>query len=242
MLIDNDLSALEWRVGAELSRDPVMIQEIEAGIDMHTDNAIKLFGDAKFRQEAKVVSFRSLYGGGAFAFHMDYRMPQLGQKRWNAIVEGFNDKYKGLINWQNKNFQEVCRTGSLKAFSGREYIYNKYRNKDGSWSYSRPQVCNYIVQGTATADVMPLCMLVAHRRLAKGGYFEKGVKFINQVHDSIILDAPDELCEEVAKIIIGIFRDIPKLVYNYWGYNWITPMDGESKIGYTWSDMKKLKI
>ena len=59
MILDADLSALEWRVGAELSRDPVMIQEIVDGIDMHTNNAIALFGDAKFRQEAKVVSFRA---------------------------------------------------------------------------------------------------------------------------------------------------------------------------------------
>lgn len=58
MLLDCDLSALEWRVGAELSRDPVMIQEIIDGVDMHTNNAINLFGDVKFRQEAKVVSFR----------------------------------------------------------------------------------------------------------------------------------------------------------------------------------------
>ena len=36
-----------------------MIQEIVDGIDMHTNNAINLFGDAKFRQEAKVVSFRA---------------------------------------------------------------------------------------------------------------------------------------------------------------------------------------
>jgi len=60
MLMDADLSSLEWRVGAELSRDLIMIKEIVDGIDMHSDNAVKLFGDISFRQEAKVVSFRSL--------------------------------------------------------------------------------------------------------------------------------------------------------------------------------------
>ena len=59
MLLDVDLSSLEWRVGAELSRDPVMIQEIIDGVDMHTNNAQTLFGDIKYRQEAKVVSFRA---------------------------------------------------------------------------------------------------------------------------------------------------------------------------------------
>jgi len=242
VLLDCDLSALEWRVGAELSRDPVMIQEIVDGIDMHTDNASKLFGAIKFRQEAKVVSFRSLYGGSAFAFHMDYRMPSLGLKRWEAIAEEFNDKYRGLIKWQNANYKLVTQQGFLKTFTNREYVFTKFRNKDGSWGYSRPMVCNYPVQGIATADVMPLCMVVIFRRLRKGGYFEKGVKFINQVHDSIILDVPNYLIEEVASICLNVFRSIPELVSSYFDYEWITPMDGECKAGYNWSNMTKLKI
>lgn len=62
MIIDCDLAALEWRVGAELSRDSTMIEEIISGVDIHTANALAIFGDAKYRQESKVVSFRSLGG------------------------------------------------------------------------------------------------------------------------------------------------------------------------------------
>jgi len=237
------LSALEWRVGAELSRDLIMIQEIVDGIDMHTNNAINLFGDAKFRQEAKIISFRFLYSGSAYGFHLDYRMPRLGLKRWLAIEEEFYDKYQGLGKWQNANYREVCSTGLLKSFTGREYVFNKYVDKEGAWGYSRPQVSNYMVQGTATADIMPLCMVVIFRRLRAQGYFETpSVKFINQVHDSIILDMPERLIEEVATICIGVFREIPALVQNYWGYNWITPMNGEAKAGLTWDKMEKLKI
>lgn len=242
MLLDCDLSALEWRCGAQLSQDKNMIQEIVDGIDMHSNNAINLFGDVKFRQEAKVISFRSLYGGSAYAFYMDYRMPSFPLKKWEAIVEQFNQHYAGLIAWQDKNFLTVCKQGFLKSFTGREYIFHKYQNKDGSWLYSRPQVCNYVVQGTATADIMPLCMLVIFRRLESKGYFEKGVKFINQVHDSIILDSPNKYVEEVADLAINVFREIPKLVKHYWNYDWIVPMNGEAKIGTNWGEMEKLKI
>ena len=242
MLLDCDLSSLEWRVGSELSRDPVMIQEILDGVDMHTNNAINLFGDAKYRQEAKVVSFRALYGGSAFAFHMDYRMPNLGLKRRETIMEEFYDKYKRLGQWQNANYREVCNKGLLKSFTGREYVFQKYQDKDGAWGYSKPQVCNYPVQGCATADIMPLCMLVIFRRLRDREYFTQGVKLINQVHDSLILDMPEKLIEEVAQICINVFREIPKLVYNYWGYEWVTPMNGECKFGTNWSEMEKLKL
>lgn len=50
----------DWRVAAELCRDDTMIQEIVDKVDIHTANAIAIFGDAKYRQEAKTVSFRSL--------------------------------------------------------------------------------------------------------------------------------------------------------------------------------------
>jgi len=72
-------------------------------------------------------------------------MPSLGLKKWERIVEEFNEKYKDLIKWQNNNFREVINNGYLKTFTGREYIFTKYKQKDGSWAYSRPAVCNYPV-------------------------------------------------------------------------------------------------
>lgn len=60
-LIGNaDLSQLEWRVAAYLSQDPVAIQEILSGVDYHLDNALKFFGDAKYRTDAKIFGFRLL--------------------------------------------------------------------------------------------------------------------------------------------------------------------------------------
>ena len=60
LIVNGDLSALEWCVGAQLSGDEVMIQEIANGTDIHTANSIAIFGSEEFRQESKVVSFRSL--------------------------------------------------------------------------------------------------------------------------------------------------------------------------------------
>jgi len=85
-------------------------------------------------------------------------------------------------------------------------------------------------------------MLVISRRLRAADLFNQGVKLINQVHDSIILDVPNHLIDKVAEIIINVFRSIPELVSNYFDYDWIVPMDGEIKVGYNWSNMTKLKI
>ena len=60
LILNGDLSALEWCVGAQLSGDKVMIEEIENDVDIHTANSIAIFGSEAFRQESKTISFRSL--------------------------------------------------------------------------------------------------------------------------------------------------------------------------------------
>lgn len=237
MIIDADLSALEWRVAAELCRDPVMIQEIKDDIDIHTANAIQIFGDEKYRQEAKTVSFRSLYGGSAYAFHADPRMPKLGLQKWEEIAEQFYTKYRILKRWQDANYRLVCKQGWYSTFTGRRYIFKK-ENKNGSSEYPRPSVCNFCVQGTATGDIVPLvlCNLMP---ILKAKSPE--ILLINQVHDSIVIDCPDKYVDFVCDQSLKAFRSIPEFVKNHYGYDWIVPMNGECKYGPNWSEMVKYK-
>lgn len=67
------------------------------------------------------------------------------------------------------------------------------------------------------------------------------IKLINQVHDSIVIDCPDQYVKEVCQICIDMFRAIPNLVKKHYGYDWITPMNGECKYGPSWGEMEKYK-
>jgi DNA polymerase-1 len=240
MIVDADLSGLEWRVGAELSRDPVMIAEIVAGEDIHMNNSRTIFNDEEHRQISKTISFRSLYGGTAAGFFYDRNMPSFSMKRWIEIMEAFCAKYSRLIKWQNENYALVRNQGWLQTFTGRIYVFEKSSQFDGSLDYSRPAVCNYPVQGTATADIVPLVMCQIKNRLQKEKMYD--IKIINQVHDSIVFDTPKKDVDKLAKICYYYFRTIPESVFKYWGYEWITPMDGEVKVGNDWSNMQKVKF
>lgn len=236
MIIDSDLSAIEWRTAAELSKDIVMISEIVNGLDPHLQNAIDYFGDASFRQTAKVFGFRMIYGGSAYAFHMDANMPKLGLPRWEEIVEAFYLKYKGLHRWQEDNYKFVCTHGYYTTFTGRHYKFNKVKRKDGTLEYSWPSVCNYACQGTATADVVSL-VLIKLMKIYKD--VSPDIKLINQVHDSIVIDAPSRYLEVIAENALSTFEAIPQLIKDHYGYDWETPMGGEVSFGENWSDMKK---
>lgn len=208
---------------------------------MHMDNARKFFNreDDETRTLCKVLSFRILYGGSPYAFHMDYKMPRLGLKRWEEIVEQFYAKYSGLKRWQDNNYKLVCKQGFLVNPTGRILTFHKHKEKGGILNYSKPEVANYCVQSLATADIVPLAMIVAYRRLQKEELYD--VKIINQVHDSIILDAPKKDVDKACSIVIQVFRDIPKLVEAYFGFNYNVPMDGDAKYGNNWNEMVKWK-
>lgn len=241
MLIDCDLSSLEVRVAAFLSQDPMLIYELNSGLDMHQYNAETFFGkgDDDTRTLAKIFSFRIIYGGSAYAFHMDYKMPKLGLKRWEEIVENFYDKYSGLKKWQDANVKQVYKTGCLVNPTGRILTFHKHQEKDGSLKYSRPEICNYPVQSLATADIVPLAMVVISRRLQKEKLYD--VKMINQVHDSIIFDAPKRDIDKTCEITLGVFKELPQLIKRYFGFTYNVDMKGEAKYGLNWNEMVKWK-
>ena len=167
-------------------------------------------------------------------------MPSFPRSRWEEIVEAFYDKYRILKKWQDDNYTLVCKQGFLQTFTGRKYVFNKVTKWDGSVIYNKPDVCNYPVQGTATADIMPLTMLVIRNKLLKERLFD--VKIINQVHDSIILDAPKKDVYKASEICYNIFQDLPRIISRYWDYPWTTPMTGDVKYGTSWGKMEKVSF
>lgn len=237
-LLSADLSQIEWRCGAFQSQDKVMCEEIRSGFDPHTDNAIKLFKvketDSNFdeiRTIAKIVSFRLLYGGSAYGFYMDAKMPSYSLKFWEEVVEAFYDKYEGLAQWQKDNFSKVYQNkGLLPSITGR--IYEFHMGKSG---YRRPQVCNFPVQGFATADIMPLAMCIIAKQMKKHNFKSK---MILQVHDEIVFDVIASEAKALARLCIDVFEALPKYIENYWGFKFNLPLTGDIDVGLNYCNME----
>ena len=241
MLLDCDGSQLEIRVAAALSKDPVLCKEISDGLDLHTDNAKRFFGktDDATRTTCKVLIFRALYGGSAYSFFMDKKMPNYSIKKWESILEEFYKKYAVLKEWQDSMYREVCKKGEYQTFTGRIFKFKPEKQKDGSQQYSWQQSCNYAVQSVATGDIIPLVMWQIWTAIKKQGLVD--VRIINQVHDSIVIDLPKKDIDQVAQICYSKFEQIPQSVKSYWGYDWQIPMKSDCKIGTNWKDMVDYK-
>lgn len=232
MLIQCDASALEIRVAAYLSQDPVLIQEIKDGVDMHTDNQQR-FG-LPSRLIAKVLNFRILYGGNEFSFANDPEFIPISKSKeyWKGVIDEYYKKYKGIAKWHEALIREAVNTGKVVSPTGREYIFPKYEGK-----IKDTQVKNYTVQGTG-ADIMMLARVSFYNRLKKLNY--QNALLVNTVHDSIVLDV-DENTVDVQKIISTmheVFDDLPANFKKLFGVEWNVPMSCETMIGTNWEEME----
>lgn len=240
-IVNLDLAQIEFRIAAELSRDPVMLKEIKDGLDTHADNAIRFFDAGKYakdsdefkklRTAAKIFTFRLLYGGGANGFFRDGSMPRFSLKKWQSIVEAYYEKYKGLRVWQKENVDKTYEQGYLRNPSGRilRFVPSLYR---GVMQYDEADIYNYPVQ-SASSDVMYLAMAVLRRRFRDNKFKSQ---FVLQVHDSLVIDSYPEEVDKICDLAIKTFRELPNLCKRYWGWDMDVPLDGDCEVGLTYGD------
>jgi DNA polymerase I-like protein with 3'-5' exonuclease and polymerase domains len=234
-----DLSQLEWRVAAWLAQDSVAMQEIIDGVDCHSDNAIKFFGDIKYRQDAKIMTFRLLYGGSAYAFWKDPKMPDFSKTRWNEIVRSYEMKYRGITGWQERNIQKVSmQRGKLHDPMGRIYTipqepHKKYPN---TMVYKDTCIKNYPVQGCATGNIVPLAMNMMDAEMLKAPEKFMSTDWMGQVHDSMIFDTIPGEVKLTAFTGIKVFEQLPDVISNLWQVDFNLPMTGEATWGKNYGD------
>jgi DNA polymerase I len=231
MLIQCDASALEIRVAAYLSQDPVLIQEIKDGVDMHTDNQQR-FG-LPSRLIAKILNFRILYGGNEFSFANDPEFIPISKSKeyWKGVIDEYYKKYKGIAKWHEALIREAVNTGKVVSPTGREYIFPKYEGK-----IKDTQVKNYTVQGTG-ADIMMLARVSFYNRLKKLNY--KNALLVNTVHDSIVMDVDSSVdVDKIVSTMHEVFDDLPANFKKLFGVEFNVPMACEVQIGSNWQDME----
>jgi len=248
MLLDVDLSQIEWRVEACLTDDRVMIEEIRNNVDQHAAAAKDLMGlkyigkqdpeSKKNRDDAKVFNFRAIYANpktAAFAYFKDPRMPSFSKKKWQQILDGFFAKYHGMASKHDEWVNTVYRTGQLVGPTGRIWKFEKEIVR-GVEDYSVTKIRNYPVQGTA-GDIIKLAMVYIAKALRRN---YPNAKLVMTVHDSLVIDAPECDIEGCARLSIDIFNKIPELVFKHYGWKMPVPITGEADAGPSWAEMRQI--
>ena len=225
-LVEIDYSQLEFRVAGILASDEKVKQEVESGFDVHSYTAKVLSdnGEITDRGAAKASTFRPLYGGTQ------------GTPAQQVYFKEFFGKYQGIFKWHDKLQNEAISTKVVTTATGRQFSFpDCERNRSGNANF-KTQIVNYPVQSVATAEIVPLGVILLFNKLK-----EKGLQsvVINTVHDSVLIDThPDEIdlvkeigpqclldAQEEAKKRFGLPDYIPLEVEMSHGNNWMDQQD-----------------
>lgn len=266
MLIEVDYSQMEVACLAAASRDPTLIEEVAAGVDMHTKNAARWRKCAeadvtkKDRKTAKIMTFQLSYGAGAKRIAQDFGLP-LAETQ--AFIDSFTDKYSGVAEWWeacnttvNRDLQPhaifmepdpeyrsnmVLPYGKRYTFIGQ---YKKQRYKGDALVSVGPQyIKNYPIQGLA-ADILKMAQASLWR--SRGELLRRGVVPSIQIHDSLYFRAKEEVdLAELLKLLKHHMLDYPvQRINELAGMEWwpeALPLRIDMKIGQRWSNMREYK-
>lgn len=243
MIVNADVRGLEIVVAAELSGDKVLKQEIIDKVDIHERNrdSFKLGEGKPGRLVAKVLSFRIIYGGGAYSFahDPDFMPTSKSVKYWESVIEAFYTKYQGLKTWHDKIIQQAISTGRLEIPSGRFFPFAPVVNKwNGGMDWPITQIKNYGVQGLG-ADLVMLARLEARKRLREWG---GECQLISTIHDSIVADCPERNVQDVGRILFEAIERVPELCRVIFGYDFSLPLTSEIQYGKNKKQMEDLLL
>lgn len=237
MLINLDAKSLEWVTAVYLSGDEVGRAELKEGFDIHSRNQDALH--LPTRTIAKVFLFRTIYcdeaGGGAYAFANDPEFAHVSSstRYWQERIDGFYLKYKGLAKWHSTILTTVGQSGRLSMPYGREYVFLR-KEKNGEKLWPKTQIYNYPVQGLG-AELMAIVRVSLAKRLAALAIEHK---LVATVHDSVLIDAPEETLAPICKVVYDVFRDVPKNFEKLFGIPFDMDLNVEIQAGPTWGNMQ----
>jgi DNA polymerase-1 len=218
-----------------LSQDPVGMEEIRSGFDMHQDNMEK-FG-LPSRLIAKVLVFRILYGGTEHGFvkDPDFMGVSTSKAFWKEKIDLFYQKYKGVHAWHTQLVQGVVETGFYTSPFGRTYQFKRLPSKfNGDLDWPFTQIKNFPVQGLG-ADIVSLLRVVLYRRLKKS---HSNALLINTIHDSIVLDTEEKVWYTTCELIDEVCADLPAIISKQYGVDFNLPIRVETQVGPNLRDMR----
>jgi DNA polymerase-1 len=237
LFVEFDYKQLEIRVLALASGDEQLIKDIEAGVDMHTYFASQIFDSPEAeitpeeRRMAKGFSFQLQYGAGANGIA---RFWDVSKALAEDFIENYYRRYPQIKSWQEEVFKEAQSTleytGDMRdGYSvQRGYIPSIWRDSKGApvtryrvlteqtgkettWRSHSPTLShtkskNYPIQGAAS-DILMMMM----NRLT-GYTAHTSVTILNTVHDSILVEIPEEETKHILDIS-EVLEGVPEVLW-----------------------------
>ena len=230
VLVDADYSQIELRVLAHVADDENMINAFKNNLDIHTSTAAKVFNmpedfvTPEMRSKAKAVNFGIVYGIGAFSLSKDINV---SVKEADKYIKEYLSHYSGIDRYLKSVVEQAKNDGYVTTMFGRRrYLPELTSSNHNLRAFGERVAKNMPIQGTA-ADIIKIAMIKVYERLKKEGL---KARLILQVHDELIVEAPEDEALQAAQILSEEMQNAVKLK---------VPLPADSGIGKTWYNAKQ---
>lgn len=233
-MVAADYSQVELRIAAHLADDPGLKSAFAAGEDIHRATAATVLGvpvaevTPDQRSFAKRVNFGLLYGMGVRSLASQAGIPTAeAQEFVDAYFAGF-PRIRDYIGETKRRARE---DGYVETLLGRRRYFPVLASSTRDTrtrvlqAQAEREAINHPMQGSA-ADIIKIAMRRVHDALIEGGY---RTRLLLQVHDELVLEAPEDEVERIA----GLVREIMEGAYPL-----DPPLRVDIGVGRNWLEVK----
>lgn len=239
-----DLSGVEVRCLAHLSRDPILMDVFFQGVNVHKDTAMRLFNLSDISQVtdlqkavAKTINFLIIYGGGASNLFDQFRSNNIRgynlqdckkfRQDWFKIYNGV-DRYVKRIIFESKQteYSEENYSGMIRYVPGINSGESSIESEEGRIAVSQK------VQGLATTMLRNSATYLMPQLQILADCGELDPEFFRlSVHDELVFIVNKGEEEILEPLVIHALTKKS-------GIDLIVPIEAESHFGYTWGECK----
>lgn len=230
-LISADYSQVELRILAHVAEDPGLLQAFAHDEDIHAATAATVLNipieqvDKYQRRIAKTVNFGLIYGQTAFGLAQGTGM---SRDEARAFIDKYFEKYPGIKRYIEETKQKALNEGYLTTLLGRRRDFSNLAKLTGAQRAAvEREAINMPIQGTA-ADIMKIAMIRLHAALREQ---KLRSRMLLQVHDELVLEAPEAELETAARLTREVMSQ---------AYELKAGLKVEVEAGRNWLDMEPL--
>ncbi len=230
-LIGADYSQVELRVMAHISGDEGLLGAFTRGEDIHASTAAAIMGvpldkvTSDMRRVAKAVNFGLSYGQTAYGLS---NTTDLTMAEAEDFIKVYFDRFPKVREYIDTTKALATQQGYVETLLGRRRYFPELQSGSKAPHHVRQAAermsINAPIQGTA-ADIINIATINLHQALN-----ERGLKaqMILQVHDELVVEAPDEEVETVAPLVREVMENAFELK---------VPLKVDLKMGENWEEM-----
>jgi DNA polymerase-1 len=227
---------VELRVMAHVSGDEGLLGAFARGEDIHASTAAAILGipleevTPDQRRLAKTVNFGLSYGQTAYGLA---QATGLTQPEAEDFIETYFERFPRVREYIERTKALAARQGYVETLMKRRRYFPELQPDSKASHYARQaaerMAINAPIQGTA-ADIIKIAMIRLHRAFREQRLRSR---MILQVHDELIVEAPDEEVSRTARLMRSIMEEAFELD---------APLRVDLKIGQNWEEMAPFEV